>query len=81
MPPSNHAAHDYGERIRRQKPHYPQLAFSSLTHLTCHETRCKLAILIAQSWARSDINTAWNAVARSALSAAEKQLMFNELWG
>lgn len=41
----------------------------------------KMAILIAQSWARKDINTSWNAVARSPLSTAEKQLMFNELWG
>jgi len=40
-----------------------------------------LAALIAQSWARQDINAAWNAVARSPLSAAEKQLMLNELWG
>ena len=41
----------------------------------------KMAILIAQSWARQDITTAWNAVARSSLSTTEKQLMFNELWG
>jgi hypothetical protein len=41
----------------------------------------KMATLIAQSWARQDINTAWNAVSRSPLSSAEKQLMFNELWG
>ncbi len=41
----------------------------------------KLAALIARSWSRTDINAAWNAVARSSLSAPEKQLMFNELWG
>jgi hypothetical protein len=41
----------------------------------------KMATLIAQSWARQDINTAWNAVLRSPLSPTEKQLMFNELWG
>jgi hypothetical protein len=41
----------------------------------------KMASLIAQSRARQDINTAWNAVARSPLNATEKQLMFNELWG
>jgi hypothetical protein len=41
----------------------------------------KMATLIAQSWARQDINTAWNAVSRSPLNTAEKQLMFNELWG
>ena len=41
----------------------------------------KLANLIAQSWARQDINAAWNAVSRSPLNGTEKQLMFNELWG
>ena len=41
----------------------------------------RLAYLIGQCWARQDINAAWNAVARSPLSAAEKQLMLNELWG
>lgn len=34
-----------------------------------------------QIWARHDISAAWNAVASSPLSAAEKQHMFNELWG
>jgi hypothetical protein len=77
----NHDAHDYAERIRRQIPHHPELAFSSLTRLTCHETRRKLAMLVAQSWARQDINAAWSAVAGSSLNAVEKQLMFNELWG
>ena len=43
--------------------------------------RSKLAVLLAQSWARTDINAAWNAVTRSSLSATEKQLMSNELWG
>ena len=41
----------------------------------------KMAILIARSFARHDITTACNAVARSPLSTTEKQLMFNELWG
>jgi hypothetical protein len=41
----------------------------------------KMAALIAQSWARQDITAAWNAISRSPLSSAEKQLMFNELWG
>ena len=40
-----------------------------------------LTSLIASIWSRKNINMAWNAVARSALSATEKQLMFNELWG
>ncbi len=38
-------------------------------------------MLVAQSWARQDINAAWSAVAGSSLNAVEKQLMFNELWG
>lgn len=73
--------HDYAERIRRHLPHHPELALSELSHLTCYETRRTLAALIAQCWTRQDINAAWNAVSRSPLSAAEKQLMFNELWG
>jgi len=40
-----------------------------------------LASLIASIWSRKNINMAWNAVSRSSLNAAEKQLMFNELWG
>jgi hypothetical protein len=38
-------------------------------------------VLIAQSWARTDINAAWKAVSQSKLSITEKQIMFNELWG
>ena len=41
----------------------------------------KLARVIAQSCARTNINASWNAVARSNLSTVEKQIMFNELWG
>ena len=40
----------------------------------------RLAYLIAQCWARQDINAAWNAVSHSPLNATEKQFMFNELW-
>lgn len=79
--PESRPAHDYAERIRRQLSHHPELAFNSLSLIICHEARRKLAVLIAQNWARKDINTAWNTVARSALNAAEKQIMFNELWG
>jgi hypothetical protein len=74
-------SHDYAERSRRQLADNPALAFDGLSRIPCQETRRKLAALIAQSWARQDINAAWNAVARSPLSAIEKQLMFNELWG
>jgi hypothetical protein len=41
----------------------------------------KTGTLIAQNWSRTDIATALNAVARSNLSATERQVMFNELWG
>ncbi len=41
----------------------------------------KIAVLIAQIWARADINAAWKAVSQSKLSIKEKQVMFNELWG
>jgi hypothetical protein len=62
-------------------PQQPDLAMHKLHLISCGEKRMKFAALIAQSWARTDINAAWNAVARSSLSATEKQLMFNELWG
>ena len=52
-----------------------------LPAIPCENTRLKMAILIAHSWARQDITTAWNAVSRSSLNATEKQMMFNELWG
>ena len=73
--------YEYAEHIRLQLARHPEIDFSSLSCFTCHEARGKLAILIAQSWVRQDINTAWNAVTRSLLRAIEKQLMFNELWG
>lgn len=66
---------------RRQFLHDPVTALELLPHVACSDERHKIAVLIAQSWARKDINTAWNAVARSQLSAADKQAMFNELWG
>lgn len=62
-------------------PRQPDLAVHKLHLISCGEKRMKLAALIAQSWARTDINIAWNAVARSNLSATKKQIMFNELWG
>lgn len=69
------------KRILVHLPHSHAQALSRLPRVACPDTRHKLAALIAQCWARTDINTAWNAVAKSSLSAAEKQLMFNELWG
>lgn len=76
----NHVTHDYAERIRELLPGDPGRALQLLPQVICHETRMRLAALIAQCWARSDINTAWNAVSCSKLNAADKQVMFNELW-
>jgi hypothetical protein len=67
--------------IRRLLPRNPSQALDLLPSVPCANERRRLALLIAQSWARTDINTAWNAVARPSLSATEKQLIFNELWG
>ncbi|CAN5908721.1 hypothetical protein BH11VER1_BH11VER1_09100 [soil metagenome] len=58
----------------------PALAFELFSTLPCHEKRRRLAPLIAHAWKFQDINVAWNSVSRSTLSAAEKQMMFNELW-
>ena len=62
-------------------PRQPDLAVHKLHLISCSEKRMKLAALIAQSWSRIDINTAWKSVSQSNLCAREKQLMFNELWG
>ena len=69
------------QAICRHLPDDPASALALLPSIPCENKRMKMAILIAQSWARQDITTAWNAVARSPLSTTEKQLMFNELWG
>jgi hypothetical protein len=69
------------QAIYRHLPDDPASALALLPAIPCENKRLKLAILIAQIWARQDITTAWNAVSRSPLSAAEKQLLFNELWG
>jgi hypothetical protein len=69
------------KRILVHLPHSPAQALSRLPGVACHETRRKLGTVIMQIWARHDISAAWNAVASSPLSAAEKQHMFNELWG
>jgi hypothetical protein len=67
--------------IYRHLPDDPTSALALLPSIPCENKRMKIAILIAQSWARQDITTAWNAVSRSPLSDREKQIMFNELWG
>jgi hypothetical protein len=69
------------QAVYRHLPNDPASALALLPSIPCENKRMKMATLIAQSWARQDINTAWNAVSRSPLSSAEKQLMFNELWG
>ena len=79
--PDNRDAHDYAERIRRHIPNFPAKALKMVPQVKCNDARRKLAALIAQCWARQDITAVWNAVARSPLSATEKQHMFNELWG
>jgi hypothetical protein len=75
------AARKRPQNVTRFLPERPHEALARLPQIECTETRMKLANLIAQSWARQDINAAWNAVARSPLNATEKQIMFNELWG
>jgi hypothetical protein len=69
------------QAIYHHLPDDPASALALLPCIPCENKRMKLATLIAQSWARQDINTAWNAVSRSPMSPTEKQLMFNELWG
>jgi hypothetical protein len=69
------------QAIYRHLPGDPASALALLPFIPCENKRMKMASLIAQIRARQDINTAWNAVARSPLNATEKQLMFNELWG
>ena len=75
------AARKQAQNVPRFLPARPHEAFARLPQIECTETRMRLAYLIAQCWARQDINAAWNAVSHSPLNATEKQLMFNELWG
>jgi hypothetical protein len=62
-------------------PLEPDLSLHNMHLISCCEGRMKLPIVIDQSWARADLNSAWKAVSQSKLSATEKQLMFNHLWG
>jgi hypothetical protein len=55
-------------------------AIELLSGVMCPRERRSLASFIAGVWSRKDINTAWNAVSSSKLSASEKQTLFNELW-
>jgi hypothetical protein len=66
--------------IQRHLPNAPATALDLLPQVACAETRCRLARLIANAWARSNINQAWNAVSAAPLPAADKQVLFNELW-
>jgi hypothetical protein len=61
--------------------HEPAKALQLLGQLPELPQKQTLALAIAHSWARQDINAAWSAVAHSSMSASEKQFMFNELWG
>ncbi len=58
----------------------PATALALLAGIQNDEQRRSLAGSLAASWKYADINTAWNAVSCSNLSAADKQVMFNELW-
>ena len=67
--------------IRRMAPTDLARAIELLPGVLCPRERRSLATLIACIWSRKNINMAWNAIARSNLSASDKQIMFNELWG
>ena len=75
------AACKQAQNVPRFLPARLHEALAHLSQIECTETLLKLAALIAQSWPKQDINTAWNAVSHSPLNATEKQLMFNERWG
>jgi hypothetical protein len=79
-PSNSEVPQDTAEQSRACLPHNPLKAFRIMTLLPDTSERQHLGILIARCWARQDITAAWNAVARSPLSATEKQLIFNELW-
>jgi len=67
--------------IRHMAPTDLARAIELLSGVLCPRERRSLATLIATIWSRKNINMAWNAVSRSNLSASDKQIMFNELWG
>lgn len=51
-----------------------------LPSMRLENRRRQLATSVASAWRQHDINLAWNAVARAPIGAAEKQIIFNELW-
>jgi hypothetical protein len=56
-------------------------AIELLPGVLCPRERRSQASLIADIWSRKNLNMAWNTVSRSNLSASDKQILFNELWG
>jgi len=67
--------------LRRYLPHHPERALELLHSIPCGDERRRLAAVIANTWSKQDINIAWNSVTRSDLAQADKQVMYNELWG
>jgi hypothetical protein len=68
------------KKLLRYLPHDPFQAMNLLPSIRSDSRRARLASSIASAWRQYDINVAWNAVAKSQLGAAEKQIIFNELW-
>jgi hypothetical protein len=68
------------DAIRRMAPSDLGKAIELLPGVLCPRERRSLASLVAGIWSRRNINMAWKAVSRSNLSAADKRVMFNELW-
>lgn len=79
-PDSKEHTQKLARMIQRHLPHFPARALELLPQVPCRDTRHRLARVIASAWSRSDINQAWNAVSASPLPAADKQVLFNELW-
>lgn len=61
------------------KHHRPRLALDLLTRLGNPGLRRSLGDCLAQLWSRRNINEAWNAVARSGLSAAERLALHSRM--
>lgn len=68
------------KKLLRNLPHDPLQAMNLLPSIRPDIRRRQLAGSIASAWRQHDINLAWNAVARAQIGAAEKQIIFNELW-
>jgi hypothetical protein len=58
----------------------PAQAFELLVGIRSAKTRRQLGSLIAQKWARTDINRAWTMISNAPLSPQERQRLLNELW-